>query len=493
MIPDYGTLPEMIRGQADRNGDETFLIRAETGETFSYQEIDARSDEVAATLAERGVVAGDKVGVILPNSAALVVAICGVLKVGGVVVPTNPEYKTGEIAYVFEQSDSQLVITEESLRKTVEKAIDDIGVKALLTPEECEANANESRSTVPKREVRPVDTALLMFTSGTTGDPKSVALSHLNLLFRFDGGEMPRGYGVFYTVLPLFNIDGFITTLGTMYDGGQVLLRNGFSASSFWADVEQYDANITSVVPSVLAILLEREYPENRDVSSFERFVVSGSYVHEELVERFEEAFGINVMEIYGLTEAAGTAYESPEEVVVGSAGSPTLYAEAAILDEDTSEPLPPGELGEIVLRGPTVFKEYYNNPEATEEVLQGGWFHTEDIGYVDKEGRCYVKDRIKNIIIRGGQNIYPGEIEEAIHAHPAVEDVAVVGHEHEIYGEVPVAYVTIDEHTDEKALEKRIREDCTERFADFKIPEAVYILEEFPRGETGKILKERL
>lgn len=489
-IPRYGTLPKMIDEQATVYENDTFLTDAETGDKLTYGDFADRTDRIAATLVDAGVRVNDTVCIIMPNSIPLVAAIAGILKAGGIAVPIAPDYTSREMGYVFAESESKHILTAASAEPTVSAAVDEIDCdvdSVLMTADYIDTDYNVERT------VRPTDTALLMFTSGTTGDPKGVALSHLNLLFRFDGGEMPRGYDVFYTILPLYNIDGLITTFGTLYDGGCVLLRDGFSASSFWSDIEDYEADLTSVVPSILAILLEQGHPPGVTISSPELFVVSGSYVHEELVERFEDIFDIAVMEIYGLTEAAGTSYSNLNDIVVGSAGTPSTYTELRIVDEETADPVAQGEMGEIVLRGPTVFKEYDNNREATEAVRSGGWFHTEDIGYVDEIGRLYVRNRIKDIIIRGGQNIYPGEIEEVLHTHSAVEDVAVVGESDEIYGELVIAYVTTRAVTDREELSEDLIAYSRKNLVDFKVPAEVRLVESFPRGETGKILKENL
>ena len=483
------TLPELVETRADDLGEETYVIEAETGEQISYEELNTRADSIGSYLRSEGIEKGAKVGVILPNSIDLVAAITGILKAGAIVVPINYEYTRGEISYILDQSDSEAVITAAEYERKVREGSEGTDTSNIIDIEDVESRAVAE----PLPEVDPVDTALILFTSGTTGDPKGVEHSHLNLLLRFEGGEMLRGFDVFYTLLPLYNIDGFTSTFGTLYDSGQVLLRDGFSASSFWSDVEAYGAKITSVVPSILAILLERGAPANTDISSFEVFMVSGSYVHEELVEAFEAAFEIEVMEIYGLTEAAGTTYEDPTDMVPGSAGASVEFSELSVVDKASREELPPREIGEIRIRGPTVFKQYYKNSEATHEVFESNWFKTGDLGYVDEDGRYYILDRIKNIIIRGGQNIYPGEIEETIHKLDEIEDVAVVGEDHDIYGEVPVAYITTGSKTSRRTAAEEVRKICQENLADFKQPEEIRHIDEFPRGETGKILKTEL
>lgn len=483
------SLPELVETRAEECDDETYVIEAGTGEELSYAELDLRADSIGSYLRSEGIEEGAKVGVVLPNSIDLVAVIAGVLKAGAVIVPINYEYTREEMSYILDESGSKAVITSAEYKRRVREGSKDTDVSKVVDI----ADIKTQDVAEPLPEVEPVDTALIMFTSGTTGDPKGVEHSHLSLLLRFNGGEMLRGFDVFYTILPLYNIDGFASTFGTLYDGGWVLLRDGFSASSFWPDVEAYGAEITSVVPSILAILLETGKPEHTDISSFEVFMVSGSYVHEELVETFETTFGIEVMEIYGLTEAAGTSYENPTDMVPGSAGSPVQFSELSVVDEESRKELPPGEVGEIRIRGPNVFKQYYKNPEATHEVFEGQWFKTGDLGYVDENERYYILDRIKNIIIRGGQNIYPGEIEEMIHKLDEIEDATVVGEDHDIYGEVPVAYITTGSGTSRRTAIEKVKEICSENLSDFKHPEEVRHVDEFPRGETGKVLKTEL
>jgi acyl-CoA synthetase (AMP-forming)/AMP-acid ligase II len=486
---DVRTLPDLIETRADEYGDDTVLTEAETGAELTYAELRSRANDVAAHLHAIGIGRDSKVAAVLPNSIDLVVAIAGVLKAGAVAVPINCEYTGSEMAYILDRSDSEAIISSRAYDDTVSTATDGLDSPDILHLDEIEDGARD----VGLPDITPVDTAIIMFTSGTTGDPKGVEHSHHGLLLRFDGGELLRSYDVFYTLLPLYNIDGFLTTFGTVYNGGRVLLRDGFSASRFWADVEAYGAQLTSCVPSILAILLEVGKPSDTDISSFEVFLVSGSYVHEELVETFESTFDVEVMEVYGLTEAAGTTYGDPTEMVPGSAGSPVDYSELSVVDEDTREELPPGEIGEIRIRGPTVFKQYYKNESATTDVFEGPWFKTGDLGYVDEAGRYYVLDRIKNIIIRGGQNIYPAEIEEIIHDVDHVEDVTVVGADHDIYGEVPVAYITTGPDANPDDVIEAVEAVCGERLAAFKQPEEIRHLDAFPRGETGKILQSEL
>mgnify|MGYP000512327147 CR=1 FL=1 len=272
-----------------------------------------------------------------------------------------------------------------------------------------------------------------------------------------------------------------------------LIIKNGFIVDGsgnpgFKADLAVKGDKIVEIATNI-----GKEAAEIVDVTG--KTVVPGfidPHVHEELVEEFESTFDIPVMEVYGLTEAAGTTFDDVADRVTGSAGTPTKYSEMRIVDEDNGETVPVGELGEVILSGPTVFKEYRNNAAASKEALSGGWFYTGDIGYVDQEGRLYVRDRKKNIIIRGGQNIYPGEIEEILLSHPATQDAAVVGEPHEVYGEVVVAYVIAGLESGQE-LKSELTSLCEEELAEFKVPNDIHLKESLPRGETGKILKEKL
>lgn len=482
----YNTIDEMISGQVASNADQTFIKRAETGEGITYEQLERRATNVAATLSDRGIGSGDHITLVFPNSIDLIVAICGIYKIGAVAVPVNYEYRGDELAYILDESDCSAIIADTSSVEAVEESLRDTDIP-LLTPENYKQNSSNDFSP----NVSPVDTAFLMFTSGTTGDPKAVAHSHHSFLLRLHAGEMPLGYDTFYTMLPLYNIDGFITTFGTLYDGGTVLLRNGFSASEFWNDVNEYGGQVTSGVPSILSILVEGE--TLHESTPLETFVVSGSFLSKEATQQFEDAFDVNVMEIYGLSEVAGTTHAEPTDRDYGSAGVPTPYSELQVVDEDTREPLPPGEFGEIRIRGPSLFKEYFNNQEATKEAFEGTWFCTGDIGYYDEAGEYYISDRLKNIIIRGGQNIFPGDIEGTINQLETVREVGVIGKDHEIYGEVPIAFVAVDSSGNPDAVRKQVLNHCRNSLIDFKIPEEVHIVENLPRGETGKILKTEL
>jgi len=491
----YGTIGQMIIDQAAELGEKRFLTEAETGREYTYGEIDAAANEVAATLADRGVAPGDKVAAVLDNDATIVIALAGIQKRGAVAVPINPEYTAAEIEYILDQSDSTLAIANRNTADRVESAGESTAVETILGTDESGENPyfrDKTEYSGTAEEVVPTDTAVIMFTSGTTGDPKGVALSHANLLMRYAGRS--RGDHTFYTILPLYNTDGWNTTFGTMYRGGENVLRDGFSASSFWDDVDRYGLNMTSAVPSILAILLEIDYPEDRDISSMETIYVSGAYVSPELVEEFEATFGIDALEIYGLTEATGTSFASAEERVLGSCGRPNRFVELTVRDPETGADLPAGKNGEIMIRGPAVFKEYHGDPDATREAFDGQWLHTGDIGYYDEGDRYYIIDRMKNVIIRGGQNIYPGEIEDVIREHTAVKDVAIVGVDHEIYGEIPKAYVMVTEDREPgETLAEEIKSLGQERLVEYKVPGEIEFLERFPRGETGKILREEL
>lgn len=486
------TLTDLISTRGETLTDEVFTIQAETSQTLTYGQLDKQSNQVAGKLASIGISPGDKVGVIHRNSLESLIAICGILKRGAVCVPVNNEYKTRELQFVLNHTDCLAAIVGPDNSEDLINIQDETDINHILSVKDnSDLEYYKSDGIIETPQIRPVDTSLLMLTSGTTGDPKAVALSHLNLLVRIRGSSLLQDTNL-YTWNPLYNIDGPLMSFTTMFNGRKQLLRDGFSASNFWEDAMKFDMTSSIVVPTILSIFLERGRPDDLDISSFSHFYVGGATVPEGLVQSFEEEFDIPACEGYGLTEASVSGFSHPDERMKGSAGTVGGYSEVKIVNEDGVE-CPPNEPGEILVRGPAVFKGYYNNQEATDEAIQGGWFYTGDIGYRDSEGEMYIKDRIKDVIIRGGQNIYPGEVEEVILDIDGIQKVAVIGKDHSMYGEVPVAVVQTNSDWRKTELESIVEEKCSEELSEYKIPQEVKEIGSFPHGETHKILKEEL
>ena len=359
-------------------------------------------------------------------------------------------------------------------------------------------------------ELDPDDDAIIIYTSGTTGKPKGCLLTHGNLIANarqivewMSFTENDR----LLTLMPLFHMNAVsVTTMTALYAGGSTVVSPKFSASRFWDIIEKYQITSFGSVATMLSMLLQKSsqssvvssQPENpkskiqNPKSKSLRFAMCGSApVPAEVLRKFEETFGVLVIEGYGLSESTcRSTFNPPNETRrPGSCGKP-IGNEMRVFDENDNE-VPDGELGEIVLRGPNILKGYFKNPEATAKAFANGWFHTGDIGYRDSDGFFYIADRKSDMIIRGGENIYPREIDDLLYTHPAVAHAAVIGVPDELYGEEVAAFVVLKDQ--QKVNEEDLIAFCREHLADYKCPKVVNFVADIPKGPTGKLLKREL
>jgi long-chain acyl-CoA synthetase len=343
-------------------------------------------------------------------------------------------------------------------------------------------------------KLAPDDDAIIIYTSGTTGKPKGCLLTHGNLIANARQitewmcfGENDR----LLTVMPLFHMNAVsVTTMTALYAGGSTVVSPKFSASRFWDIIEKYQITSFGSVATMLSMLLSKTPHSALRTPHSLRFAMCGSApVPAEVLRKFEETFGCLVIEGYGLSESTCRSTFNPpnENRRPGSCGKP-IGNEMKIFDDNDNE-LPDNEMGEIVMRGPNIFKAYFKNSEATEKAFANGWFHTGDIGYRDADGFFYIADRKSDMIIRGGENIYPREIDEVLYKHPAVAAAAVIGVPDELYGEEVAAFVVLQESVSEENLV----DYCRQHLADFKCPKKFYFVDDIPKGPTGKLLKREL
>ncbi|GAB2971913.1 long-chain fatty acid--CoA ligase [Amycolatopsis acidiphila] len=474
--------------------------------SFSYAQVDELSGRVAASLLDVGLVRGDKVAVHLPNLPQFLFAYFGILKAGLVMVPLNPLLRAAEIAYHLADSDARLLITFESFATEAVKAaseVDGVTTYVVTTPGAAQPagtrHFDELYRCADTGDLVPTnadDTAVLLYTSGTTGRPKGAELTHFQLymnctvsgeLFGFRDDDIGVG------VLPLFHVFGLSSVLNVCVRyGGTIVLLPRFEAGAVLDAIERYRCTVFSGVPTMYFALTQEDH-KGRDLSLLRVGTSGGAAIPGETIRGFEEKFdGVVILEGYGLSETASTATFniSAEKRKVLSIGKAIWGVQVRVVD-DADRPLPPGpeHVGEIVIRGHNVMKGYYKRPEATAEAFRGGWFHTGDLGYADPDGYLYIVDRKKDLIIRGGYNVYPREIEEILYAHPAIGEAAVIGRPDEKLGEEVVAVVST---TTEIAAEE-IVEYCRERLAAYKYPREVRVVGELPKGPTGKILKKEL
>ena len=496
---------ELLELRAAETPSKSFLFDARDGRSWTYSEFDAAVNRTCDMLWAHGVRAGDVVSLLLPNSAEYVIAYFACFKTGALAGPVNSLLKAEEAAYVVSNSDAKLLLYHSQFGETVtglQKEVSSLAA-ALEFDDVATATANiadapPSRDSWRELALGQDDEAIIIYTSGTTGLPKGCLLTHGNLLanarqivswLKFTPAER------LLSVMPLFHMNAvMVTTVAAMYAGGASVVSPRFSASRFWQIVSDYEVTSFGSVATMLSMLLAT-YPEGVPAGLRReqlRFAMCGSApVPAEVLRRFEETFDCLVIEGYGLSESTVRATFNPPDHRrrPGSCGQ-SIGCEIKVFDEADRE-VATGELGEIVLRGENIFKGYYKNEAATTEAFRGGWFHTGDIGYRDADGFYYIADRKSDMIIRGGENIYPREIDELLYTHPAIASAAAIGVPDDLYGEEVAAFVVLKDGAQASAEE--LLEFCRAHLADFKCPKTVRFLAELPKGPTGKVLKREL
>ncbi|HEX8719211.1 MAG TPA: long-chain fatty acid--CoA ligase [Pyrinomonadaceae bacterium] len=493
-------LRQLLEERAAAAPDKVFLFSEADGRRFTYREFDAAVNRAANLLASRGVRAGDVVSLLLPNSAEYVVAYFACFKLGALAGPVNSLLKPEEMAYVVGNSEARLLLYHTQFAAQAEALRAETNVSGVVFDDEREATAGQPDAPGAWGAARrgADDEAIIIYTSGTTGRPKGCLLTHGNLVA--NARQITEWLGFteddrLLTLMPLFHMNAVsVTTASALYAGGSTVVSPRFSASRFWRIVGEYGVTSFGSVATMLSMLLAA-YPDGAPEGSGEnrlRFAMCGSApVPAAVLRRFEETFRCLVVEGYGLSESTCRSTFNPpdERRRPGSCGMP-IGNEMRVVDEEDRE-LPDGEAGEIVMRGENVFKGYFKNEEATARAFRGGWFHTGDVGYRDPDGFYHIVDRKSDMIIRGGENIYPREIDELLYRHPAVAEAAAFGVPDELYGEDVAAFVVLREG--HAAAGEEIAAYCREHLADFKCPKTVRVVASLPKGPTGKVLKREL
>lgn len=496
-------LATMLRESAAATPERVLIHSGERAVT--YREMDADSGRVAASLLALGLAPGDKVAVQLPNVEEFLHAYFGCLKAGLVMVPLNPLLTTREVTYHLQDSDARVIVTMDLIAEAAVNAARAVGVPAYVvgaaTPAGTRAFSELLEGEGDPELLHPCapdDTAVLLYTSGTTGQPKGAELTHFQLfmnctvagdVFGLQDGDVTIG------ILPLFHVFGLSSVLNmTVRFGGTLVLTPRFDPVETVDLIERHRVTIVSGVPTMYMALLQTD-TTGRDLSSLRAAVSGGASIPGEVIRSFEEKFpGVVILEGYGLSETASTTTfnVSAEERKVLSVGKPIWGVEVKVVNSD-GETLPAGEqhVGEILVRGHNVTKGYYKRPDATRSALRNGWLHTGDLGYFDADGYLYIVDRLKDLVIRGGYNVYPREVEEVLYAHPSVAEAAVVGRADDRLGEEVVAYVALE--PDASTTTEELKEYARENLAAYKYPREIHLLDQLPKGPTGKILKTAL
>ena len=527
MVSTIGTL---LQQRASEQPEKPFLIFPERdGFSLSYRALADGCFRLANWLQISGITQGQSVGLLLPNIPEFCWAYWGTMTLGAMAVPVNTLLKASEIEFIVRNAQCRVVFTTPQYLPALLPWLDDVSeVDRLVLIEEptaSEGNAfdaslkaaqktlkriqvstlNEVMTTEPLSPLTDLPSEIpaeIIYTSGTTGNPKGVVLSHHNLIV--DAGYI-RDWFKFtpdsrlLCILPLFHVNGEVVTLMTpLVAGGSVVLHRSFSASRFWQDIDHYGVQAFSTVPTILSILLAAK-PNSLEPwqkPALLQFGICGAApLPIEVHEQFETAFKTPIFEGYGLSETTCYSTFNPPDVTKRKLGTIGVAVgnEVAIWGPD-HRTLPAGEVGEIVERGENVMLGYFNNPEATAEAFAGGWFHTGDLGDCDADGFFRIRGRLKEMIIRGGENIYPREIDECLYRHPKIANAATIGVPDAKYGESVKSFVVLREGIlPSEDLERELLAYCRAHLADFKCPSAIVFVEDIPKGPTGKLLRRAL
>lgn len=488
---EYKNVCDLFFAQSKKSPNKQFLFcPGKTEEAYAYAELEERILSTAKYLEDNGFKKGDKMNLVVPNSAEFVMLYFAGLLLGMVVVPINEDLSPVEMLYIINDSKSKVVFFDPAY----EHKLSEIETPLAISIEGIRDLPKQQPSRIEETTI--YDDAIIIYTSGTTGNPKGVVLTHLNLLAdakavseRFKLTEDSRTL----CILPMFHNNGQVMTLlNPLYAGGStVIVKGKASLMSFWGLAQKYEINWTSVMPSILSILLSLK--KERTDTSFEGIFCGGQILTESVQKEFESRFKVPVFEGFGLTETTSFAcfndYPAKNRKHK-SVGRPLSTNEMTIMDEEGTD-LKPFEEGEICIRGLNVAKEYLGLPDKNMVAFRDGWFHSGDYGYKDEDNYFYFRTRKDFLIIKGGENIYPAELENVLFRHPAVAESAVIGIPDALLGEEICAFVTLNDNIE--ATVEELKDFCKGKIANFKQAKEIIIIEEIPKGPTKKVLYRKL
>jgi fatty-acyl-CoA synthase len=475
------------------------------GTTWTFAEMLDRVDRLATALRGAGVCRGDRLAFLGLNQPAFFELMFAAARLGAIFVPLNFRLTGPELDYIINDAGVHTLVADAGHRPIIDGIRDRLPCRLYLSADAAadgwqamHALAEAAAPLAQGETAVDDDIAAIMYTSGTTGRPKGTMLTHGNFWWANICGKLDsdiRESDITLVVSPLFHIGGLnVTPLSTWQNGGHVVLHRSFDASRFIEDVARYRITTTFAVPAMLLFISQHADFASADLSSMRLIICGGAPVPEPLL-RLYNARGVPMNQGYGLTETSpvGTYLGSDFALAkLGSAGKPAFFVDLRIVGDDGRTDLPTGERGEIIMRGPNIMRGYWNKPEATAAAIDSeGWFHSGDIGYLDEDGFLFICDRLKDMIISGGENIYPAEIETVLYDHPAIAEVAIFGEPSERWGESVTACVALNPGAtlDLEAL----RAWATERLARYKLPSRLEIIKALPRNPAGKVLKFEL
>ncbi len=497
------TIRHYVDLQARAQPAAPYLIAPETGRVLTYAQLKADSIELGRYLVAQGLTRDDKVALMLHNGYQTSRLLIGVMYAGFTVAPLNLLAQPSQLAYVLDHSDTRLVFTSAELAERLRTALTGIQRDVRFVVIDPDATTIPAIAAYASGELPPVfedDDALLMYTSGTTGKPKGVVLSQKSVVA---GGEFTSRAHHLTTedrvmcALPLYHINGqIVTAVAPIVHGGSVVMPHRFSVTNYWETVVANRCTWINVVPTIIAYLLNAPDPraDGLDLAALKFCRSASAPLPPELHRAFEEKFGISIIETFGMTETNAPCFTNPYERAQRKIGSPgrAFGNEAKVIDPATGQDLPTGEVGELMVRGDNVMKGYYKDPETTAKTLRpDGWMHTGDLGYMEADGFVFVTGRIKELMIKGGENIAPREIDEALLKHPAVLEAAAVGMPDAQYGQEIMACVVLK--PGERCSLEELYRFSQQELGRYKPPKLIRLVDSLPKGPSGKVQRLKL
>ena len=530
LTPEATNSLEHLKKTVRLHGDKPALYYFD--KVISYKELDEMSDAFACALKDLGVKKGDRVSLYLQNIPQFIIGQFGIWKSGGIIVPLNPMYREKELSYYFRDASVKVLVCMESLYgEMIRKVAQETGVEHVITTSELDFL--DPKSPLPSifkgiEKVKGLETldfvklvekyrgkhppevklsreevAYLTYTSGTTGPPKGAMNTHGNVAFN---SEVYRHCwkltpsDIMLGAAPFFHVTGMVGHIGTcIASGTPLILFYRFDPKTTFQMIEKWKATCTIAAITVFIALMNDPEIGKYDFSSFRKVYSGGAPVIPAVVERFEKLTGTYIHNVYGLTESTSPATlvplgsRAPVDPSTGAIaiGVPIPSHEAKIMDlSDPEKELPPGEVGELAIKGPGIISGYWNKPDETAHAIRQGWLFTGDVGTMDSKGWIYLLDRKKDMIIASGFKVWPREVEDVIYLHPSVREVAVVGVPDPYRGETVKAFVALKEGFEGKVKEEEIVAHCKERMAAYKYPRQVEFVKEVPKTATGKFLR---
>lgn len=471
---------------------------------ITFFEFNRRVNMLANAIINLGLKPGSKVGILSKNSPEMVEVCFAASKAGMVFVPLNFRLVPIELKFVINDAEIDILFVGETFKNEIEAIRGDISVPYIIQMDtEYEEFIKSSSPDEPSVDVKPDDMFSIFYTSGTTGGPKGVMLSHNNFLAGVINNTIAYKLGpsdVCLHVQPFYHTMQMNMVLCQFFVGGTNVIMNNFDGHEFWKAVDKYGITHITLVYTGLVMILDALEEGGYNIGTLKSYAIGGQTTPLPVLERGVKLFGPDVLfVVYGLTEASPLLTYLPKEDVslegaglkrLASVGKELFSCHVRVVDKDGKD-IRPGEMGEIIARGPNVMMGYWKRPEETEKTLEGGWLHTGDMATVDEDGYIYVVDRKKDLIISGGENISPHEIEDVLHLHPAVHECAAIGVPDDKWGEQVKAVVVLKKGT--QTTEKELIQFCSDRLARYKLPKSVDFVDELPKDPVGKIQKKIL